>query len=68
MPAGGRFAGHGLPGLPSTVGVTLETMAYHTASVARGLHRVQGAAWLIADLPFGSYHESREQALRSARP
>jgi len=53
-------------GLPSTVGVTLETMAYHTASVARGLHRVQGTAWLIADLPFGSYHESREQALRSA--
>ncbi|MDP4360943.1 3-methyl-2-oxobutanoate hydroxymethyltransferase, partial [Escherichia coli] len=27
-------------GLPSTVGVTLEAMAYHTASVARGLHRV----------------------------
>lgn len=53
-------------GLPSTVGVTLEAMAYHTASLARGLHRVQGTAWLIADLPFGSYHESREQALRSA--
>ena len=40
-------------GLPSTVGVTLETMVYHTESVARGLHRVQGTAWLIADLPFG---------------
>ena len=53
-------------GLPSTVGVTLETMAYHTASVARGLHRVQGTAWLIADLPYGTYAESREQALRSA--
>jgi 3-methyl-2-oxobutanoate hydroxymethyltransferase len=53
-------------GLPSTVGVSLETMRYHTESVARGLGRVQGAAWLIADLPFGSYHESREQALRSA--
>ncbi|CAM3435995.1 3-methyl-2-oxobutanoate hydroxymethyltransferase [Paracidovorax anthurii] len=53
-------------GLPSTVGVSLETMAYHTASVARGLHRVQGTAWLIADLPYGSYAESREQALRSA--
>ena len=53
-------------GLPSTVGVTLEHMAYHTASVARGLHRVQGTAWLIADLPYGSYAESREQALRSA--
>ena len=53
-------------GLPSTVGVSLETMAYHTASVARGLNRVQGTAWLIADLPYGSYAESREQALRSA--
>ncbi len=53
-------------GLPSTVGVTLETMAYHTASVARGLQRVQGTAWLVADLPYGSYAESREQALRSA--
>ena len=53
-------------GLPSTVGVSLETMRYHTESVARGLQRVQGAAWLIADMPFGSYQESREQALRSA--
>ena len=53
-------------GLPNTVGVLLETMRYHTESVARGLHRVQGTAWLIADLPFGSYHASREQALRSA--
>lgn len=53
-------------GLPSTVGVTLETMRYHTESVARGVHRVQGTAWLVADLPFGSYHESPEQALRSA--
>ena len=53
-------------GLPSTVGVSLETMVYHTESVARGLHRVQATAWLIADLPYGSYAESREQALRSA--
>jgi 3-methyl-2-oxobutanoate hydroxymethyltransferase len=53
-------------GLSSTVGVTLETMRYHTESVVRGLRRVQGTAWVIGDLPFGSYHESREQALRSA--
>ena len=53
-------------GLPSTVGVTLDTMAYHTASVARGLNRVQGTAWLVADLPYGTYAESPEQALRSA--
>ncbi|MDM0001353.1 3-methyl-2-oxobutanoate hydroxymethyltransferase [Variovorax sp. J22P240] len=53
-------------GLHSTVGVTLESMRYHTESVSRGLRRVQGTAWLVADLPFGSYQESREQALRSA--
>ena len=53
-------------GLSTTVGVTLETMAYHTASVTRGLRRAQGTAWVVADLPYGSYHESPEQALRSA--
>ena len=53
-------------GRSSTVGVSLETMRYHTESVTRGLHRAQGTAWLIGDLPFGTYHESKEQALRSA--
>ena len=53
-------------GLSSTVGVTLETMCYHTESVTRGLRRVQGTAWVIGDLPFGSYQESKEQAIRSA--
>ncbi|HRO57999.1 MAG TPA: 3-methyl-2-oxobutanoate hydroxymethyltransferase, partial [Burkholderiaceae bacterium] len=37
-------------------------MAYHVEIVARG----SGNCWLIGDLPFGSYHESPEQALRSA--
>ena len=37
-------------------------MAYHTRCVARG----NRTAWVIGDLPFGSYQESREQALRSA--
>ncbi len=53
-------------GLSSTVGVTLETMRHHTECVANGLRRAQGTAWLIGDLPFGTYHESKEQALRSA--
>ena len=53
-------------GLHSTVGVTLEDMRYHTESVARGLHRSQATAWLISDLPFGTYQESKEQAFRSA--
>lgn len=53
-------------GLSSTVGVSLETMRYHVESVTRGVRRVQGTAWIIGDLPYGTYHESREQALRSA--
>jgi 3-methyl-2-oxobutanoate hydroxymethyltransferase len=53
-------------GLSSTVGVSLETMRYHVESVTRGVRRVQGTAWIIGDLPFGTYLESREQALRSA--
>ena len=53
-------------GLSSTVGVSLETMRHHTECVANGLRRSHGVAWLIGDLPFGSYHESQEQALRSA--
>ena len=53
-------------GLSSTVGVTLEVMRHHTECVANGLRRSNGVAWLIGDLPFGSYHESKEQALRSA--
>jgi 3-methyl-2-oxobutanoate hydroxymethyltransferase len=53
-------------GLSSTVGVSLETMRHHTECVANGLRRSQAVAWLIGDLPFGTYQESREQALRSA--
>jgi len=53
-------------GRPSTVGVTLEEMCYHTESVVRGLRRVQGTVWVIGDLPFASYQESPEQAMRSA--
>ena len=49
-------------GLSSTVGVTLETMRHHTECVARGLRRSHATAWLIADLPFGTYQESKEQA------
>lgn len=53
-------------GLLTTVGVSLESMRYHTEMVARGIRRAQGTAWIVGDLPFGSYQESREQAIRSA--
>jgi len=58
----GDSLGMVLQGRASTVPVTLVEMAYHTQCVARGTTQ----AWVIADLPFGSYHEGPAQAMRSA--
>jgi 3-methyl-2-oxobutanoate hydroxymethyltransferase len=58
----GDSLGMVLQGQTSTVPVTLDDVAYHTRCVARG----NRSAWLIADLPFGSYQASREQALASS--
>jgi 3-methyl-2-oxobutanoate hydroxymethyltransferase len=58
----GDSLGMVLQGQPSTLPVSLEQMVYHTQCVARG----NRSAWVIGDLPFGSYQESREQALRNA--
>ncbi len=58
----GDSLGMVLQGAASTLPVTLTETAYHTRCVAQG----NSTAWVIADLPFGSYHESPEQALRSA--
>jgi 3-methyl-2-oxobutanoate hydroxymethyltransferase len=58
----GDSLGMVLQGQPSTVPVTLQQMVYHTECVARGNH----SAWIIGDLPFGSYQESQAHALRSA--
>ena len=49
--------GHG-----STLPVKLAEMAYHTRCVAAGTER----AFIIADLPFGSYQPSPERAYASA--
>ena len=62
----GDSVGMVVQGLNSTVGVTLEAMRYHTECTVRGVRRVQGTAWIIADMPFASYHESPEQAFRNA--
>jgi 3-methyl-2-oxobutanoate hydroxymethyltransferase len=62
----GDSVGMVVQGLTSTVGVTLEAMRYHTECTVRGVRRVQGTAWVIADMPFASYHESPEQAFRNA--
>ncbi|MGO8787710.1 MAG: 3-methyl-2-oxobutanoate hydroxymethyltransferase [Terriglobia bacterium] len=49
-------------GYDSTVPVTVEEMLHHLRAVRRGVRR----ALLIADMPYGSYHISAEQALASA--
>ncbi|HSW03423.1 3-methyl-2-oxobutanoate hydroxymethyltransferase [Aquabacterium sp.] len=58
----GDSLGMVLQGQPSTLPVTLDEMVYHTQCVARG----NRSAWIIGDLPFGSYQASTEQALASA--
>ncbi|MDZ7653015.1 MAG: 3-methyl-2-oxobutanoate hydroxymethyltransferase [Burkholderiaceae bacterium] len=58
----GDSLGMVMQGHASTLPVTVADVAYHTQCVARGLR----SAWLIADMPFGSYQGSREQALANA--
>jgi 3-methyl-2-oxobutanoate hydroxymethyltransferase len=58
----GDSLGMVLQGRPSTLPVSMEAMAYHTGCVARG----NRTAWIVADLPFGSYQESAELAMRHA--
>ena len=50
-------------GLETTRGVTLETMVAHGQAVMRGSSR----ACVIIDMPFGTYEESPDQAVESAR-
>ncbi|MCW5611739.1 MAG: 3-methyl-2-oxobutanoate hydroxymethyltransferase [Rubrivivax sp.] len=58
----GDSLGMVLQGKDTTVPVSLDNMAYHVRCVARA----NRTAWVIGDLPFGSYQESKQQALRSA--
>ena len=58
----GDSLGMVVQGHTSTLPVTLEQMAYHTACVARG----NRSAWVIGDLPFGSYQAGNDQALRAS--
>jgi 3-methyl-2-oxobutanoate hydroxymethyltransferase len=58
----GDSLGMVLQGLTSTLPVTLADMAYHVRCVAQG----NRSAWIIGDLPFGSYQQSHAQAMESA--
>ena len=58
----GDSLGMVLQGHETTLPVKLADVAYHTAAVVRGSKR----AFVIADLPFGTYQESPAQAFASA--
>src|ERR1039457_5626606 len=58
----GDSLGNVLQGHKTTLPVTMEHMVYHTECVARGGRH----AFIAADMPWGSYQESPEQALRNA--
>jgi 3-methyl-2-oxobutanoate hydroxymethyltransferase len=58
----GDSLGMVVQGESSTLPVTLEHVAYHTRCVARGIR----TAWLIADMPFGSYQGGPTTACDSA--
>lgn len=58
----GDSLGNVIQGKPSTLPVTMKQMIYHTECVAPHVTR----AMVIADMPFGSYQESKEQTFRNA--
>lgn len=58
----GDSLGNVIQGNETTIPVELEDIGYHTRAVKRGLKD----ALLVADLPFGSYQSSVEQAVDSA--
>jgi 3-methyl-2-oxobutanoate hydroxymethyltransferase len=58
----GDSLGMVLQGHDSTLPVTLRDVAYHTACVARGAKR----AFIIADMPFGTFQASPAQAFANA--
>ncbi|MBV8380927.1 MAG: 3-methyl-2-oxobutanoate hydroxymethyltransferase [Paucibacter sp.] len=58
----GDSLGNVLHGASSTVSVSMDSMLYHTRSVARGASK----AWIVGDLPFDSYQSSKEEAWKNA--
>lgn len=49
-------------GHESTLSLTVDEMLHHARAVRRGVRR----AFLVVDMPYGSYHLSTEDALRNA--
>src|ERR1700740_3502660 len=49
-------------GYENTLSVTIDEMLHHTKAVRRGVKH----ALLVADMPYGSYHTSPDEAVRNA--
>lgn len=58
----GDSLGMAVQGHSSTLPVTLEQMCYHTEAVSRGNQQ----SMIVADLPFGTYQQNKEQAFQAA--
>jgi len=58
----GDSLGMVLQGASSTLSVTLRDMQYHTRCVAAGATK----SYIVSDLPFGTYQQNPEQALRTS--
>ena len=58
----GDSLGMVVQGRDTTLPTTVDEMAYHTACVARGNRN----AFLVTDMPFGSFHGSVEQGVANA--
>ena len=60
----GDSLGMVLQGHETTLPVTLDDMAYHTACVARGAKKT----FIVADMPFGTFQNSPQEAFVHAAP
>lgn len=58
----GDSAANVMAGHTTTLPITLDQMIYHAQCVVRGVQR----AFVVVDLPFGSYQGNSSEALRSA--
>lgn len=58
----GDSASNVMAGHETTLPITLDQMIYHASSVVRGVSR----AFVVVDMPFGSYQGNSSEALRSA--
>lgn len=59
----GDSLGNVVLGYDSTIPVTIDDMVYHTRAVARGA----GSTFIVADMPFMTYHGSIDESLRHVK-